>query len=253
MREIKKQGLDMRQELFTYKHSDSKFWKLINAAKGNQEAFYKLIYHLSLDELRAFRREFKWVKLWTKEHSKIIREANREDFTRPIRLFVISQGYEYYKEILENPNKLPLNITEDDPHIITGIVDKVIKEKYATELFDHTDPQNKFWKYIEEAEHKDEFYNLIWHMSLEELRDYEEEFEKADLKLWTGEHYDAMGNIRSEDFFDDTRRYVVSQGYNYYMDVLQHPEKLPQGIDDGNPKLFYGTIGRVMMDRHGDY
>jgi len=90
---------------------------------------------------------------------------------------------------------------------------------------------------------------------MEEAKDayYEEEFEKADTKLQTEAHYDAMGNIKSPDAFDDTRRYVVSQGYDYYIDVLNNPEKLPKGIRDGNPKLLYGAIGRVMMDKFDDY
>ena len=243
----------MATELFNYKDPNNRFWKLLNKAKGNQESFYKLIYNLTLDELRAYRREFKWVRFWTSEHSKILRDVGKDEFSRVTRLFVISQGYDYYDDILKHPGKIPLDVNDDNPHILDKIINKILQEKYANELFDHSNSQNKFWSFIEQATDYDSFYELIWHMSLEELRDYEEEFEKADLKLWTGEHYEAMGNVRSEDLFDDTRRYVVSQGYNYYMDILQNPHKLPQGITDGNPKLIYGAIGRVMMDKYEDY
>ena len=241
----------MENKIFNYEDPNNKFWKLIDSANGDQKKFYDIICDLPLDDLRAYKREFQWAG--SNQHYEVIEKATPKELFDAIRLFIISQGYQFYNSILKNPSIIPSNITADNPQILNRVIEKVMMDKYIDELFNHMNSQNKFWIYIEQAEIDKDFYKAIWHMSLEELRDYEEEFDKADRKLDTNEHYEAMGNIRSEDSFDDTRRYVVSQGYNYYQDILKHPEKLPEGITDDNPKLLYGTIGRVMMDKYEDY
>ncbi|NJO04005.1 MAG: hypothetical protein HC880_22080 [Bacteroidia bacterium] len=236
--------------IFNYEDANDKFWQLIQSANKNQEKFYDIIYALDLDELRALKREFYLVNFWTKEHGEKMRSigANNSSFDHT-HLFVVSQGYSYFQKVFKDPDRLPTNINADNPQILYGVIERVMKDKYANELFDHSESKNKFWKYIEDAEDCDAFYKLIWHMSLEELRDYEEEFNRAQITLW-----EQGEDISSGDEMENNRLYTISQGYDYFMEVIQNPEKFPKEIiTDANPKLLYGTIGRVMMDRHGDY
>lgn len=238
---------------FDYTNPSNRFWRLIEDAQGSNEKFHTLIYSLSLDELEAYKRMFIQAQdeLWTIDYPK---ELDIDSFLTNLFFHVVSQGYKYYQKILQEISKLPLNIKKTDLKNFHNIITQVINDKYSAELFDHTNPKNKFWTYIEISNsNKRKFYETISSLSLEALKSYEEEFDKAEKKLWTNDHYEAMGNVTSMDNFDDTRRYVVSQGYDYYIDILRNPKKLPRGIDDGNPKLLHGAILSLMMDKYEDY
>ncbi len=117
--------------------------------------------------------------------------------------------------------------------------------------FDFKDPKNRFWELIQNANgDKKTFYDILYRFSLEELIEFKGEFTKAEEKLWTIDHYEAMGISISEDTFDDTRLYVVSQGSDYYFDVLNNPSKMIKGgVEIDDPKLIYWAIGEVSWDK----
>lgn len=243
----------MEKELFNRLDPNDKFWQCINEAKGNREKFYQILSSLTLDELRAFKREFLLIPIWKSEEDlKILKQITsnltREDY-KNINRYVISQGYDYYEYIRENIHRLPLNIKGDNPRILYDLIGKVIQDKYTNELFDHKNPENKFWKHIEASQKsKEKFYQLIWHMSLEELRAYEEEFDLAQETLWReGEE------IGSGDDLEEIRLYVISQGYDYFMQVIRGTRKLPQFIGEEYKKILKGTIAWVMYDKYEAY
>lgn len=245
-----------KEHFFDHKNPQNRFWQLINSAKKNKDEFYQLLSHLSLDELRNYKKEFTGAKynFRLKNYAEIIKENNLEDSFDEIRLYIISQGYEYYLDVLRHPEKLPLEIKADDPSILYNVIDKVMQDKYSDRLFDYTNPQNSFWKLIEEAKSdRERFYEIVSDMSFEELKAYEKEFDKAKDKLWLDADHDAIKGIASENAIEATLWYVVGKGYDYYMDISQNPQKLPQGIHDGSPQLLYWEIGKVMMNKYEDY
>ncbi|MEM9982684.1 MAG: hypothetical protein AAF734_09315, partial [Bacteroidota bacterium] len=134
-------------------HQDpqNEFWQLIEAAQGSQEQFRGLMVGFTLDELRAYEEAFFSPALWTLEHYEKIDKIAIDlcAWGAEMRFFAISQGYDVYRAIYQEPEKLTnFNPNQDASQVLYYVINELIKEKMKAFAFDYQEPQNRFWQYI---------------------------------------------------------------------------------------------------------
>ncbi|NJO00366.1 MAG: hypothetical protein HC880_00620 [Bacteroidia bacterium] len=190
----------MSLRTFNYQYPYNEFWLLIEEAQGSRERFHKLIEPFSYEELRAYQDEFFRVKFWTDAHRAVIEHIDPYGSPVDTRLFVISQGYDYYQKLSKNPNQLPAGIRADHPQILYYTIARVIETKYKDRFFDYKDPSNRFWQLIERAQgSQKKLYKLIESLTYDELSMYRRQFFKAQDYLWSKDYPEEL-KLRKTSF-----------------------------------------------------
>ena len=57
-----------------------------------------------------------------------------EDGTADIADWVVSQGKEYFEEVLKDPRKIPYQVAMDNPEILFGVAEDVYEERFGETL-----------------------------------------------------------------------------------------------------------------------
>ncbi len=110
-----------------------------------------------------------------------------------------------------------------------------------------------FWDTIAQAEGDDrKMLAILQPMKNSQLREWNRLFEAAGKALWWEPYIEYMGFGSlgiSEDDMEDQANMVVSQGKEYYLNVLDHPEVLEDM--GGDWPDFSAGAGYVFARRHG--
>lgn len=108
-----------------------------------------------------------------------------------------------------------------------------------------------FWQTIDQAKGSaDELRNSLEQMTGEQLRQFDALFQEAIEELCQKPYIYYMGSgSPSEDAQEMYASVAVSQGSQFYLNVLDHPELLSQMQDSWHD--FYGIAGGVYTRRFG--
>ena len=109
-----------------------------------------------------------------------------------------------------------------------------------------------FWNIIQRAE-KDQvkLKEILTTLSRDEVRRFQEEFVDASAEL-QGEPFTDYMIKGSEDSVEDVSHWVVSQGREYYEEILEDPEKIPESVEEDDSSILYAVAPKVYRERFGD-
>ncbi|WP_338871439.1 DUF4240 domain-containing protein [Myxococcus stipitatus] len=111
---------------------------------------------------------------------------------------------------------------------------------------------DRFWEIIRGANGEaGELKRILWAMTEAEIALFHEEFVRTASVL-QGEPFDGlMGEDVSEDGLMDIAYWVVAQGRDFYEDILKHPEKMPQEVDENDPAIMNHVTSVVFREKFG--
>ncbi len=108
-----------------------------------------------------------------------------------------------------------------------------------------------FWSIVEQARgNRARLDALMQQMSREEIIRFGQEFENASMEL-LGPPFIRYMSVPSEDGMRDIAERVISQGKEFYHEVLAHPERIPasmEGVDEFLSSLS-GVADDVLWER----
>ncbi len=111
-------------------------WQIIYEADKNPSKLFDILMQKSEEEICNFQGEFIQAAADLRDEPFTDYMQESEDGIEDISLWVVSQGKEYYLNILENPNDIPYS-SEDDTNYEETLVEvayKVFEEKFGQEL-----------------------------------------------------------------------------------------------------------------------
>ncbi|EYF05643.1 DUF4240 domain-containing protein [Chondromyces apiculatus] len=116
--------------------------------------------------------------------------------------------------------------------------------------FRPTDISEWFWTLIRKAgKNRETLRALLSTLSRDEIHRFHREFEDASVELQTDPFLQHIDEDESEDGVEDIANWVVSQGFEVYQDVWDHPSHIPPHVDVGNREDLYGIAGEVYAAR----
>jgi hypothetical protein len=107
------------------------FWNIIARAEKNQEKLREILASLKKRDLIKFQESFLDASLELQDEPFIQYMVKSEDGVADIAHWVVSQGKEYYLEILANPSKIPFQKDESDSENLFYIADEVCEERFG--------------------------------------------------------------------------------------------------------------------------
>jgi hypothetical protein len=105
-----------------------------------------------------------------------------------------------------------------------------------------------FWDIIRRAEYReDKLREILMELDGSQVSRFLNEGDAAAVELMESPHTDYM-ETHSEDDIDYLARWVVSQGKEYYTQVLEHPELMPPDRDNREDP-FSGVAVQVEYEK----
>lgn len=106
-----------------------------------------------------------------------------------------------------------------------------------------------FWSIIEDAgRNREKLAADLHNLGKEDIRRFIREFDEATYRLWDDDFLQYMDDP-SEDGILDIGSWVVSQGKNYYLDIVANPHKTPTGQDIDTETNLAGVAEVVFWGR----
>ena len=110
------------------------FWSTIAEAKGSRERLREILSTFSEDEIAWFHEEFVDAAAELKDEPFIEYMVSSEDGQEVVAEWVVSQGRDYYKSVLENPSSIPHEVDEGNETILSGVASAVYRERFGKEF-----------------------------------------------------------------------------------------------------------------------
>lgn len=108
-----------------------------------------------------------------------------------------------------------------------------------------------FWAIVEKAAlRREKLKEILIAFSKEEIIRFQEEFVDASIELQCEPYTDYMEE--SEDGREDIANWVVSNGENFYFEILDKPEKIPHNVSDFTEQILYGIADEVCLEKYGE-
>lgn len=110
-----------------------------------------------------------------------------------------------------------------------------------------------FWNIINAgAKDEEKILTVLREQTFERLFEFQYFFEYVAGSLNADAFLKHVSRIVSEDGMEDLTWWVVSQGKEYYLDVWEHPEKIPHESDYLDlEQSFYGQAENVYEEKTG--
>jgi hypothetical protein len=109
-----------------------------------------------------------------------------------------------------------------------------------------------FWNLVDSASGSSQrLRGQLAPMSKDDIRRFQLQFVEAAGRLKDSPYRDFMDSGSSEDGIADIVNWVVSQGHDYYSEVIRSPAKLPSRLE-GDEDDLYGVAASVYWDRFGE-
>ncbi|SHG91616.1 DUF4240 domain-containing protein [Pedobacter caeni] len=108
-----------------------------------------------------------------------------------------------------------------------------------------------FWDIILRAgQSRPKLKAILSAFSKEELLKFQEEFVEASVELQDDPYLEFMEE--SEDGVEDIANWVVSKGKSYYDHILQHPNEVPNSVNDYTDEILHGVADEVCYEVFGE-
>jgi len=125
------------------------------------------------------------------------------------------------------------------------------QDEISDEFDEFNEISDWFWDIIRRAEHNEEkLREILMGLDRGEVTRFIDEYDSAAVELMEPpytNYLDALSR-NSEDEVDYLARWVVSQGKEYYTQVLEHPRKMPRSRN-GRENPFSGVAVDVEYDK----
>jgi Protein of unknown function (DUF4240) len=124
--------------------------------------------------------------------------------------------------------------------------------KMNTSPLDPRDISSEFWAIVDQAgRDRIKMRELLEQMTLEEMVAFHRQFFDAAMAVATAEHVAWMAPGTSEDGADDVSRWVVAQGREFFLGVLDHPETTPVDVENFDSTQIFYEISPIFTSRFG--
>lgn len=112
------------------------FWEVIAQAQKSPAKLHKLLLKRSEDEIYKFQGEFIQAAADLRDNPFIEFMEQSEDGVEDISLWVVSQGKEYYLNVVRNPESIPYSSENDinSNEILIHVAYDVFEEKFKQKL-----------------------------------------------------------------------------------------------------------------------
>lgn len=122
----------------------------------------------------------------------------------------------------------------------------------AQSSFSADDVSPWFWNIVARAgRDRNRLRELLEQMSADDVVRFHDEFEEAAIELTDSPFIHHVDDDVSEDGMRDIAEWVVSQGKDFYSDVLRNPQKIPKDVDASANDTFTGLAETVFYQRFG--
>lgn len=112
------------------------FWSLIERAQGDRGELTRALEQMTEEEISRFQDIFldHAAELQDEPYIDYIDPAESEDGIEDIANWVVSQGPDTYRDVLDSPEHIPSHIDVDDPRNLSSVAYKVYFEKFGRPL-----------------------------------------------------------------------------------------------------------------------
>lgn len=107
------------------------FWAIIAEAKQNRTKLREILTGLVQEDIVRFHREFMEAAAEFSSAPYFDLMIDSEDGMDDVARWIVSQGKDTYRSMLENPSLVPYSVEEGDPSILYGIADEVYEERFG--------------------------------------------------------------------------------------------------------------------------
>ena len=112
------------------------FWDIILRAARSKLKLRSILEGLTREEIYKFQDEFLDARTELTDETFVIHidPDESENGTADIADWVVSQGKEYFEEVLKDPRKIPYQVAMDNPEILFGVAEDVYEERFGETL-----------------------------------------------------------------------------------------------------------------------
>ena len=114
-------------------------------------------------------------------------------------------------------------------------------------------PENNeewFWQIVKQTEkNRSKLLAILSGMEKEQIINFQEHFVDASLELQDQPYSDLVEG--AEDSLEDVAHWVVSQGKEFYEQVIDNPSLMPIRVEESDPEILYGVAGEHYRERFG--
>ncbi len=118
------------------------FWDTLKQAKKNPEKLAQILTSLTKREVIEFMNHFveAMANLDDEPFVSIINSQTTEDTFEELRIWVVSQGLQFYSEIWLDPKVFPKSLSEiNEEESLIGVVEEVFYQRYNENIYDFID------------------------------------------------------------------------------------------------------------------
>jgi Protein of unknown function (DUF4240) len=126
-------GEKKMEEEFTPDALTPQFWKIIDAAKGDDEKLRPILEKLSKDELYEFYRQYEEARQAFHDDPFYGPEMSDDDVD-DIAMWVIGQGEARFRDVLAHPKKMPRELPSDDGVGFNSVASRVYEDRFGQNL-----------------------------------------------------------------------------------------------------------------------
>jgi hypothetical protein len=112
------------------------FWDIIRRADKSKLKLRAILEGFTQAEIYKFQDEFLEARAELTDDTFVtyIDPDESEDGVTDIANWVVSQGKEYFEEVLEDPQKIPSQVEIDNPEILFGVAEDIYEERFGETL-----------------------------------------------------------------------------------------------------------------------
>jgi hypothetical protein len=114
------------------------FWDIIDLAQRNRAQMNRLLHEMSREEIISFHQEFyeTAAALLTSLHWKFLGQTVSEDEADDIARWTVAQGKDYYKDALQNPEKIVREVAPHSTEQIYYEIASVFISRFDEDIWD---------------------------------------------------------------------------------------------------------------------
>ncbi|WP_159732531.1 DUF4240 domain-containing protein [Sphingobacterium sp. 18053] len=108
-----------------------------------------------------------------------------------------------------------------------------------------------FWSIIKKADcNREKLKEILSAFKKEEIIRFQENFVDASIELQDKPYTDYMEE--SEDGVEDIANWIVSNGLDLYVSVIENPERIPYSVNEFTNQILYGIADEVCTEKYGE-
>ena len=113
------------------------------------------------------------------------------------------------------------------------------------------DGSDWFWDIILKSDkNREKLKAILLTFNKEDIVKFQEQFVDASIELQDDPYLEFMEE--SEDGVEDIANWVVSNGKDFYYHILEHPNQIPNSVNDFTDQILYGIADEVCYEMFGE-